>query len=118
MSKSRWQFEDLASLAADPNVTAPPDGVQMDLPRNPTGSDGLWIACRGGAPTIELWAKVDKDTWLPISSTFGGGPGSFTPSADALDVFPVSAVPMASELYLRVTAINGCTRIDIGTLFS
>lgn len=100
-------------IDANPNVTAPASDRVMRLPRQPTGGDSLWMAAEGGAPSVVIWMLVGS-AWIPLSSAFGGGPGTFTLSSGAVDRFAQGSIPFNCDLFVQVTVPNGATRISIG----
>ena len=105
----------LGTDASDPN-SAEPAGTRVfklnSSKPNPM-TDGVWIAAKGGTPTITIWVYVDGlAKWFPLLLT--GATASFSPAVDVLKTYGLASFPLLKKAFIQVTTPNGCTGISIG----
>jgi hypothetical protein len=106
----------LGTDASDPNTVAPADTrcFEMNGSKPNPMTDGVWIATKGGTPTITIWFYIaGLDRWFPLLLT--GATASFAPAVDVLKTYGLSTFPLMKKCFIQVTAPNGCTGISIGT---
>ena len=103
-----------AVLAADPapNATPPADADVFRLTSsrpNPV-TDGWYVAAKGGSPTVTVWVKAKGlDRWMALD-----GATALVVTADVVKTFALGSIPFNRDLFVQVTAPNGCTGIELG----
>lgn len=109
----------LIADANDPNTTPPPEERIFTLPHPAGGIAGLWFAAEGGgAPDIEVWAKLTPSRWFAISLAAFGGGTTFTVPVDAVMPIIVGVFVADAPLFVRILNPNGATAVRVGTSLS
>lgn len=100
----------LVALDAAPNTTAPPTDRVFTFPNRGGVATAVWLTAEGGTPTVELWLQANGSPghWFRWNNS------AFAIAQDALQFLALGAFPLDMPGFLRVTVVNGCTRIGGG----
>ena len=99
----------IAAPDPDPSVTPPPADRVTTLPSSAgRGAPLCWVGAEGGGPTVELWYSPLSGVWLRWNNAV-----LVVPAKQMVPV-PTAQVPTDMPMFLRITIVNGATRVTLG----